>query len=121
MKKFVAFTFALALSLGVAVAGEGHKHGKSCPVDGKKVTEKKAVEMSGKLLCRHCNLHETESCEKVFQAAGAEKTLTICPSTKVDLEKLSEEGAATVAIKGHLVKCEDGTEMLMIDEAKKVS
>lgn len=122
MKKLVVFVFALALTLGIAVAGEGHKHGKSCPVDGKKVSEKKPIEMTGKLLCKHCNLHKSDTCEKVFQpAADTAKLIEICPSTKVDLETLSEEGAATVAIKGSLVKCEDGTEMLVIDTAKKIS
>lgn len=102
-------------------AGEAHEHGAACPMKDKKIASKNDVEMTGKLLCMHCNLHKEDKCRKVFQSAdNAEKLYDICPGTEVDLEQLSEEGAATVTIKGKLVKAEDGTEMLKIESAKKV-
>lgn len=102
-------------------AGEAHDHGAACPMKEKKIASKNDVEMTGKLLCMHCNLHKEDKCRKVFQAAdNSEKLYDICPSTEVDLEKVSEEGSATVIIKGKLVKAEDGTEMLKIESANKV-
>lgn len=120
MKK-LAMILSLLLATGAVFAGE--EHGKGCKMGDKTATAGKSVEMTGKLLCRHCNLHETETCEKVFQPASDTKTLyKVCSSSKVDVEKVSEEGTATLLIKGKLVKCaEDGKEELMIDEAVKVA
>ncbi len=85
--------------------------------------EGKAVEMTGKLLCRHCNLHQSETCEKVFQPSNDEKTLySVCSHSKVDVEKVGEEGAAVLRIKGKIVKCAaDGKEELFIESATKVA
>jgi hypothetical protein len=126
MKKIV-LCLVLVLSVGTLIAGEHGKHGedkgkhegKSCDMSKH---EARAVEMTGKLLCKHCNLHQTEECEKVFQPAGDEKTLyAICENSKGDLEALSEEGTATLKVKGKLVKCgKDGSEELMIEEISKV-
>ena len=125
MKKTV---LVLALVLGltslVAYAGDGktcamgHKAGHSMESDGK------PFEMTGKLLCKHCNLHQTETCEKVFQPSNDEKTLyAVCDHSKVDVEKVGEEGTAVLHVKGKLVKCskEGGKEELMIEEATKVA
>src|SRR5512141_377057 len=113
----------LGLMAVFAYAGDG----KTCAM-GDKAAHKmeadgKAVEMTGKLLCKHCNLHQSETCEKVFQPSSDEKTLyAVCSHSKVDVEKVSEEGAATLRIKGKLVNCaEDGKEELMIEEATKVA
>jgi hypothetical protein len=111
----IALVAAIALPLA---AGDGHAHGKSCSMKDKA----KVVEMEGKILCRHCNLHETDQCEKVFQAANDEtKFYPICSETEVDLETIGEHGTAKIKIKGLLGNCgEKGTEMLMIESAAKI-
>jgi hypothetical protein len=136
MKRFalaVVVLFAVAFAFPAAgfacgtegdhAKGEGeHAHKAACPMKDKKVAEKTEVAMTGHLLCMHCNLHKEEKCRKVFQSAdNQEKLYNLCPGAKVDLEAIAEEGAATVSIKGHLVKAEDGTEMLMIESAEKVA
>ncbi len=118
MKKIVvAFVTILALAALVAYAGDDK------PGCAMKSTEGKSVEMTGKLLCKHCNLHQSETCEKVFQPSNDEKTLyAVCSHSKIDVEKVSEEGTAVLQIKGKIVKCaEDGKEELMITEATKVA
>jgi hypothetical protein len=105
--------------------GEGHtcsmtEHA-NCPLKGKKIAETTKVSLTGKLLCRHCNLHQTETCEKVFQPAGDEKTLhAVCLGGEIkQAESASEHGEATLEITGELVKAEDGSSMLRILSAKK--
>ena len=87
-----------------------------------KAAEGKAVESDGTMLCRKCDLKETEKCEKVFQMAGDDKTLVpICSGSKVDVEALSQHGGAKLHIKGKLVKCStDGKDELFIEEATKI-
>ncbi len=129
MRKLV-LVFAVMLSAVALFAYAGDDKGKTCPrgdknsaQHAKAMEQAKAVEMTGKLLCKHCNLHQQENCEKVFQPSNDEKTLyAVCDQSKVDVEKVSEEGAAVLHIKGKIVKCaEDGKEELMIEEATKVA
>lgn len=98
---------------------KGHAGGKSCDM---KAGEGTPVEMDGTLLCRSCDLHQTETCEKVFQTAGeSSKLVPICKGSKVDLEALSEHGGAKLHVKGKMVKCaEDGHDELLIEEATKI-
>lgn len=104
--------------------GEGHtcsmtEHA-NCPLKGKKIAETTKVELAGKLLCRKCNLHQTESCEKVFQPAGAETLYAVCLGGELKAaEAASEHGEATLEIAGELVKAEDGASMLRILSVKK--
>lgn len=122
MKKMLVVA-VLAFGVAALYAGDGHKkgeHGKNCPAVGKKMAESSSVEVTGKLLCRQCNLHQSDHCEKVFQPSNDEtKLIAVCPGSKVDLEKVSEEGEALLGIKGKMVKFDDGTEMLMIESATK--
>lgn len=117
MKKTLVLALAfLFLTVGLFAAEE-----KTCKMANESAA--KTVEMTGKLLCKHCNLHQQETCEKVFQPADDEKTLyAVCSHSKIDVEKVSEEGKANLRIKGKLVKCaEDGKEELMIEEATKLA
>jgi hypothetical protein len=93
----------------------------ACPFKGKKIAETTQVALTGKLLCRHCNLHQTDTCEKVFQPTGAEQTLyAVClGGEKEQAERASEHGEATLEVTGELVKAEDGSSMLRILSAKK--
>ena len=134
--KSLAYSLSILLALaGLAVAGEGsscdpskkeHKAGEkaraasSCPMKDKKVSVTKMVTLEGKLLCRKCNLKQTSSCEKVFQPAGSEALLAICPSSDVaGAEAVSEHGEAIIVIGGAMVEGDDGTRMIRIDSAKK--
>jgi hypothetical protein len=127
MKKLVpVFALMLGLVAMFAYAGDGKTCAmgdKNSAAHAKAMEQGKAVDMTGKLLCKHCNLHQSETCEKVFQPSSDEKTLyAVCEHSKVDVEKVSEEGSAVLHIKGKLVKCaEDGKEELMIEEATKVA
>ncbi len=124
MKKAVIALVAIFAFAALAAYAAEQKPSDSkptCPMA--KSAEGRAVEMTGKLLCKHCNLHQSETCEKVFQPSDDEKTLyAVCDRSKVDVEKVSEEGMAVLHIKGMLVKCaEDGKEELVINEATKVA
>lgn len=118
MKKLILVVF-LALSVTALFAGE---HGKNCKMKDASLSEAKSVDMTGKLLCKHCNLHLQENCEKVFQPSNDEaKLYPICEASKGDLEAMSDEGKAIVHVKGKIVKCEkDGKEELLIEEITKV-
>lgn len=101
--------------------GHGEQHA-SCPIKGKKVAGSEEVTVDGKLLCRHCNLHETQTCEKVFQPEGAEGRYAVCLGGNVkQAESAGAYGAATITVTGKLVTAEDGTRMLKIESAKKKS
>jgi hypothetical protein len=113
-----------------AAAQEKHAHGEghdcsmteheACPLKGKKVVETTDVTLTGTLLCRHCDLKQTESCEKVFQQAETETLYALCIGGEVEQAKsASEDGKATLEITGKLVKAEDGSSMLRILSAKK--
>ena len=119
MKKAVLALATILVFAALAAYAEDPK--PNCPM--MKAGEGKAVELTGKLLCKHCNLHQSETCEKVFQPSNDEKTLyAVCSHSKVDVEKISEEGSAVLHIKGKIVKCaEDGKEELLIEEATKVA
>ena len=126
MKKLVIiFAVAVGLVAFFAYAGDDKTcpmGDKNSPAHAKAMEQAKPVDMTGKLLCKHCNLHQSETCEKVFQPSGDEKTLyPVCEHSKVDVEEVSEEGTAVLHIKGKLMKCaEDGKEEILIEEATKV-
>lgn len=123
MKKLTSLTFAISLCLAsLAFAGEGHGHGNgACPMKGKTVASSAAETVEGKLLCMHCNLDREKKCRKVLQVASAPDALIdICPTSTVDLEKISEEGAADLRLSGTMVTSEDGSKMFRIDSAEKL-
>ncbi len=104
--------------------GDGHtcsmtEHA-NCPLKGKTVAETTDVTLSGKLLCRKCNLHQTETCEKVFQPDGTETLYAVCLGGEIEkAESASEHGEATLEVSGKLLKAEDGSSMLRILTVKK--
>lgn len=101
---------------------KAHGAGSACPMKGKTIAETTEVTLEGKLLCRRCNLHETESCEKVFQTTGSETLLPLCPASELaDAEKLSEHGEALIVVTGKRMTASDGTVMLRIASAKSAS
>jgi hypothetical protein len=142
MKKLVLVVLAMLAVAGFAFAdgpacdhkaakaqenkaeGDGHScsmtEHENCPLKGKKIAEKSDVTLTGKLLCRHCNLKQQETCEKVFQPAGSETLYAVCLGGELKAaEAASEHGEATLDVTGELVKAEDGSSMLRIATVKK--
>lgn len=142
MKKVVFLLLGIVIVAAFAVAGEpgscGHKatgtaqehhaegdghtcsmtEHENCPLKGKKIAETTDVALTGKLLCRKCNLNETKTCEKVF--VSGETRYAVCLGGELkQAEAASEHGEATLEVKGSLVKAEDGSSMLRILEAKQ--
>ncbi len=90
-----------------------------CPLKHAKVVSTEEVELTGQLLCRHCNLKETDSCEKVFVSASDER-FALCPAGDIKAaEAISEHGEATMVVKGSVMKLEDGSSVLRITSAGK--
>lgn len=142
MKKLMMLLVALLAVAAFAVAGEekscNHAKGEAtaaagdhscaepgsmhanCPLKGKKIAETADVTLEGKLLCRHCNLKQQDTCEKVFQPAGSETLIAICSGSDLKAaEAVAEHGEAVISVSGKLVKAEDGSQMLKIEKAKK--
>ena len=98
-------------------AKSGEKHGDSCNM---KAADAKTVELTGKILCKHCDLKQSDKCAKVFQTASDQKIYDICKGSKVDVAKLGES-KSSLKVTGKLVKCgETGAEELMIEEASAI-
>ena len=107
MKK-LALAMILLMTAATLAAGEG----KSC--DMKKSSVKK-VELTGTLSCR--DGATGDDCDRVFRVADASNTeYDVCEKSTASLAKLS---SGPVKIKGKLVKCGDGEE-LMITSASKI-
>ena len=101
--KRLSLALVLMLVTATAVfAGEG----KSC--DMKK--SGKAVELTG-------TLTHTEKGD-VFRIANSGDSYNVCEMTKSSILKMND-GKTTLHIKGELVSCGEGTE-LVITEAKKI-
>lgn len=95
-------------------------HAAACPMKGKKITESSDVEMTGKVVCMHCDLHKEESCRKVFQSSKDEAVIDLCPMTDMKaIEAVSDHGKALLVVTGKLVKAEDGSMTIEIKEVKK--
>lgn len=103
MKRMILVLVVL-FTASVAFAG-----GKEC--DMKKASHKK-VALTGTIA-----FTDGDSEKAVFKVANSDKTYDICHKSKASLTKLGD--GASVEIKGQLVSCGDGEE-LMIDEAKKI-
>lgn len=112
----VAVLFSLPAAAGESACGLERSH-SGCPTEHARVVSTEEVELTGKLLCRHCNLHETESCEKVFLSESDER-YALCPSGDVKgAESISEHGEATLTVSGSVMKLEDGSSVLRIRSA----
>lgn len=126
MKKLTILLCALAIAALPSFAGACESgnhdgdHAKACPMKGKKVASSSEVEVTGKLVCMHCDLHKEDSCRKVFQSASDQSIMDLCPmSDAKSVEALSAHGDAQFVVKGKLVKADDGTMAIEIKSAKK--
>ena len=117
--------FAAGCDSHAAASGGDHKagcpmgaDGKSCPMKDKKIASSSDVEMAGKIVCMHCDLHKETSCRKAFQASKDQAVIEICPSS--DLKSVDGE-KGEILVTGKLVKAEDGSMVIEIKSAKKAS
>jgi hypothetical protein len=105
MKRLV-LTFLVLFAATTLFAG-----GKECETK----TAKKNVELTGTL-----QKAAAEDGEKVyFRVANDGGKYVVCHKSKAAALKLADGSNATVRVKGTLVTCGDGQE-LMIEEAKKI-
>ncbi len=107
MKKLI-YLLAFVVSVGSLFAGDG----KSCDMK----RSAKSVELTGQILCR--DGEQGEDCHPVFRVANSDNVYPVCDASKVDVRKLLEGGQA-VRIKGKLVHCTEGEE-LVIEKASKI-
>ncbi|MBW3671678.1 MAG: hypothetical protein KY432_08410 [Acidobacteria bacterium] len=114
----VAVLLSLPAAAEQSACGVERSHDE-CPMKHAKVVSTEEVELEGKLLCRHCNLQETNSCEKVFLSESNER-YALCPSGDVKAaESISEHGEATLTVTGFVMKLEDGSSVLRIRTADR--
>src|SRR3954468_10502471 len=99
IKKSVLILVCLTLALPLFAGG------KSC-----EMKSGKSVELTGTLLGGD---HPT------FKVADSGKTYTVCEKTKESVLKLGNDGKDTLRVKGKIVNCGEGEELL-IDSANKL-
>jgi hypothetical protein len=100
MIKRLVLTLAVVLLATSMYAG-----GKSC-----EMKSGKSVELNGTLLGGD---HPT------FRTADGGKTYNVCEKTKESVLKLGNDGKSTLHVKGKIVTCGEGEELL-IDTANKI-
>ena len=83
--------------------------GKECDIN----KSAKKVELTGTI----ASVGSGDEAKTVFRVADTDQSYTICEKTKASVLKLTNSGA--VRVKGKLVSCGEGQE-LVIDEAKKI-
>jgi hypothetical protein len=105
MFKRLIITFALVLFATAAFAG-----GKSC-----EMKSGKSVELNGTLLQQTSGDHA----KTVFKVANSDKSYTVCEKTKSSVLQLGNGGKDTLHVKGKVVNCGEGEELL-IDTANKI-
>jgi len=82
--------------------------GKEC-----NIKNTKSVELTGTI----ASVGSGDEAKTVFRVANSDQSYTVCEKTRASVLKLSNSGA--VRVKGKLVSCGEGQE-LVIDEAKKI-
>jgi hypothetical protein len=82
--------------------------GKEC-----NIKNTKSVELTGTI----ASIGSGDAAKTVFRVADSDQSYTVCEKTKASVLKLSNSGA--VRVKGKLVSCGEGQE-LVIEEAKKI-
>ena len=83
--------------------------GKECDIN----KSAKKVELTGTL----ASVGSGDEAKTVFRVADSNDSYTVCEKTKASVLRLTNSGS--VRVKGKLVSCGEGQE-LVIDEAKKI-
>jgi hypothetical protein len=84
--------------------------GKECDAARKNV---KNVELTGTM----ATIGSGDEAKTIFHVANSDQTYTVCEKTKASVLKLSNSG--TLHVKGKVVNCGEGQE-LMIEQADKI-
>ena len=100
MTKRIAITLIVLLAATSLFAG-----GKSC-----QMKSGKSVELTGTL---------TSGDHPTFRVADSGKSYPVCEKTKESVLKLGNDGRDTLRVKGKIVTCGEGEELL-IDTANKI-
>jgi hypothetical protein len=109
MKKLILPLLVVLIAVSSAFAG-----GPGCEAKHKA----KSVELTGQILCR--DGVQGEDCHPIFRVANSDnQTYPVCDESKVDVQNLLKDGNATFRIKGKLVHCSEGEE-LVIEKASKI-
>lgn len=138
MKSLMSMFFVAALlaPAGAVVAGggEGHSCSKEAHAGAEKshdchqrcdhaesLADAQKVELTGKLLCRHCNLHETSTCEKVFVTESDDR-FSLCPHSDLEsLQELSDHGAATLVVSGVVMAHDEHDDPVLMAESARLA
>jgi hypothetical protein len=102
MKRLIVILIALCTAASLYAGG------KEC-----KTNSAKSVELTGTL----ASIGSGDEAKTVFRVADSGQSYTVCEKTKASVLKLTNGGA--LHIKGKVVTCGDGQE-LVIDEASKI-
>jgi hypothetical protein len=103
--KRLALTLIVLFTAATLFAG-----GKECDM---KKHAAKTVELTGTL----AQIGTGDDAKTIFRVANSDQSYTVCEKTKSSILKLSKEG--TLQVKGKVMSCGDGEE-LMIESAKKM-
>lgn len=102
MKRLLMVLVALFITASLFAGG------KEC-----NIKDSKSVELTGTI----ATVGSGDAAKTVFRVANSSDSYTVCEKTKASVLKLSNSGA--VRVKGKLVSCGDGQE-LVIDSASKI-
>ncbi len=117
MKKYLAF-FLISIflsSLSIFACGENKK---GCPLEGKEILKEEEGTVKGKVLCKHCDLHKSEKCQKVILTSD-EKIFEICPDCLKEI-KIEDFKKKEVEAKGKIKYTKDGIAVICIKEIKNL-
>jgi len=84
--------------------------GKECNLK----TSGKSVELTGTIARA-----DGDHARSVFHVANSDQSYTVCEKTKASLLKLGADGNTTLRVKGKIVSCGEGEELL-IEQASKI-
>jgi len=128
MRKILLLTvIALLWSGSAALAGqgmqdkqEGHSCPATCPEKNHEVTKTIAdASLTGMIKCNHCDLHRSNSCQKVLQTAD-KKVFQFCPES-VKTEDLEKLRGKEVQVKGTIKELKDADAVIHVETMKPVS
>lgn len=105
MKRIAMVLIVLFAAVSLFAGG-----GKEC-----KKTDAKNVELTGTL----SRSGSGDEARTVFRVADGGKSYTVCEKTKSNVLKLSNDANSTLRVKGKVVNCGEGEE-LVIESAKKI-
>ncbi len=99
---------------------EAHNCPATCPEKNHEVTKTIAdASLTGTIKCNHCDLHRSDSCQKVLQTAD-KKVFQFCPET-VKTEDLEKLRGKQVQVKGTIKELKDADAVIHVKTMQPVS